>query len=158
MTTLTLGRKSLFTIIHRLNGSSLGDSSTSVNEHFNHFYEKTTNCINLHFPKKKVSKSQLKLRSKPWINSYTQRLMNYRDKLFHAMNKNLATPSNKYLYHKFRNRVVSEQCQGKIYHSKIILKFIKPNMKMLWSDIKSTLNLNLTLGRLLVHIVFLYSF
>ena len=105
--------------------SSLSDSSISVNEHFNHFCKKTTNCINLHVPKKKVQKSQLKLRSKPWIKSSTQTLMNYRNKLFHTMNKNL-TPSNKYLYRKFRNRAVSEQRQGKIHYFKIILKFIKP--------------------------------
>ena len=36
--------------------SSLSDSNISVNEHFIHFYKKTTNCIYIHVPKKKVSK------------------------------------------------------------------------------------------------------
>ena len=37
----------------------ISDSSISVNEHFNHFYGKTTNCVNLHVPKKKVSKKSV---------------------------------------------------------------------------------------------------
>ena len=65
--------------------------------------------------------------------------MNYRDKLFHAMNKN-PTPSNKYLYRKFRSRVVSEQRQGKIHHFKNYFEVHKTSMKMLWSGIKSTVN------------------
>ena len=120
--------------------SSLSDSSISVNEHFNHFHKKTTNCINLHVPKKKVSKNPLKLRSKPWINSYTQRLMDYRHKLFHTMNKT-PTPSNKYLYHKFKNHIVSEQCQGKVRYFKNYFEVHKTNMKMLWSGIKSIVNM-----------------
>ena len=45
--------------------------------------------------------------------SEAQRLINYRDKLFNNMIKNLS-PSNKYLYKKFRNRVLSEQRREKI--------------------------------------------
>ena len=50
-----------------INWSSLSDANTSVNEHFNYFYKKTTDCINLlHVQKKKVTKNMLKLQSKPW--------------------------------------------------------------------------------------------
>ena len=66
--------------------------------------------------------------------------MNYRDKLFHTMNKN-PTPSNKYLYRKLRNRVVSEQRQGKIRYFKNYFEVHKTNMKMLWSGIKSIVNM-----------------
>ena len=59
MTTLALGRKSLFTVIRKLNGHPFSVSSISVNEHFNHFYKKTTNCINPHVPKRKVSKKSV---------------------------------------------------------------------------------------------------
>ena len=92
--------------------SFLDNSDVSINDHFNTFYEKTTECINNHLPKKKVSKKDLKLRSKPWINNETQRLKNYRDERFYNMIKN-PSPSNKYIYRKFRNLVVSEQCRGK---------------------------------------------
>ena len=56
------------------------------------------------------------------------------------MNKN-PTPSNKYLYHKFRNRAVSEQRQGKIHYFKNYFEVHKTNMKMLWSGIKSIVNM-----------------
>ena len=56
------------------------------------------------------------------------------------MNKN-PTPSNKYLYRKFRNRVVSEQCQEKINYFKNYFEVHKTNMKMLWSGIKSIVNM-----------------
>ena len=36
-----------------INWSSLFDSNKSVNEHFNYFYKKTTDCLNLHVQKKK---------------------------------------------------------------------------------------------------------
>ena len=51
----------------------------------------------------------LKLQSKHGINSHIKKLMNYRDKLFDTMIKT-PSPSNRYLYKKFRNRVVPEQC------------------------------------------------
>ena len=53
------------------------------------------------------------------------------------MNKN----PNTYLYRKFRNRVVSEQRQGKIRYFKNYFKVHKTNMKMLWSGIKSIVNM-----------------
>ena len=77
--------------------SFLDNSDVSINGHFNTFYEKTTECISNHIPKKKVSKKDLKLRSKPWINNETQRLINYRDKLFNNMIKN-PSPSKKNIY------------------------------------------------------------
>ena len=65
----------------------------------------------MYFPKK-VTKNGLKLRSKPWVNTRIQKLMHYRGKLFTNMNRNL-TLSNRYLYKKFRNRVVAEQLKQK---------------------------------------------
>ena len=75
--------------------------------------------------------------------------MTYRDKLFKKM-INHPTPSYKYLYSKFRNRVVSEQRKGKIkyfqnYFEKYFQNYFekyKSNTKMLWSGIKSVVNTN----------------
>ena len=55
------------------------------------------------------------------------------------MTKNPST-TNKYLYHKFRNRVVSEQRKGKIKYFQSYFEKNKTNMKMLWTGIKSTVN------------------
>ena len=124
-----------------LDWSTLNNPSVSVNDHFDFFYEKRSTCIDSHVPRKRVTKRKLKLRTKPWINSEIQRLMTYRDKLFKKM-INHPTPSNKYLYSKFRNRVVTEQRKGKIKYFQNYFEKHKSNMKMLWSGIKSVINTN----------------
>ena len=48
--------------------------------------------------------------------------------------------SNRYLYKKFRNRVVSEQCREKISYFQNYFETHKTNIKMLWSGIKSIVN------------------
>ena len=67
--------------------------------------------------------------------------MTYRDKLFKKM-INHPKPSSKYLYSKFRNRVVTEQRKGKIKYFQNYFEKHKSNMKMLWSGIKSVINTN----------------
>ena len=61
------------------------------------------------------------------------------DKFFKKMIKN-PTPENKYLYSKFRNQVVSEQCKSKIKYYQNYFEKHKTNMKMLWAGIKSIVN------------------
>ena len=87
--------------------SFLDNSDVSIHDHFNKFYEKTTECINNHIPEKKVSKKDIKVRSEPQINNETQRLMNYRDKLFHNMVKN-PPPSNIYV-HIYRKHIYIQE-------------------------------------------------
>ena len=111
--------------------SSLDDTNLSVNvKHFDDFYKKTNECISLHVPKKKVTKNGLKLISIPWVNTRIQKFMHYRDKLFANMNRN-STPSNGYLYKKFRNKLVAEQRKSKIDYFKKYSETNKTNMKML---------------------------
>ena len=95
-----------------LDWSFLHNYELSVNDKFDNFYTKSVACIDSHFPKEKVTRKNIKLRTKPWINGEIQKLMSCRDKLFIKMN-NGPTESNKYLYRKFRNRVVPEQCKEK---------------------------------------------
>ena len=132
---LTLLKKNLFNI----DWSSLNDQSLSVDDHFNNFYAETSSCIDSHVPKKNVTKRDLKLRTKPWINADIQKLMHYRDKYFQKMKSN-PSASNKYLYHKFRNRVVSEQHRGEIKYFQNCFEKHKTNMKILWNGIKSIIN------------------
>ena len=119
-----------------LDWTSLDNTSLSATDHFDNFYAKTTECVNSRIPKKKVTKKALKLRSKPWINSNIQKLMHYRDKYFKSMTKNPST-ANKYLYCRFRNKVVSEQRKGKIKYFQSYFEKNNTNMKMLWTGIKS---------------------
>ena len=87
-----------------------------------------------------ISNSLLKLRTKPSINSDIQKLMSYRDKLFAKMVKS-PSAANKYLYSKFRNRVVSEQRKSKTEYYQNYFENHKTNMKMLWTGIESIIHL-----------------
>ena len=51
------------------------------------------------------------------------------------------TPSNKYLYSKFRNRVVSEQRKSRIRYFQNYFDKNTTNMKMLWTGIRSMVNM-----------------
>ena len=93
--------------------SILDNTDLSANDDFNYIYDEITSCIELHVSKKRITSKVLKLRTKPWINNDIQRIMSYRDKLLNKMVQS-PTLSNKYLYSKFRNRVVSEQRKSKI--------------------------------------------
>ena len=64
-----------------------------------------------------------------------------RNKFFKKMVKN-PTPENKYMYSKFRNRVVSEQRKFKIKYYQNYFEKHKTNMKMLLAGIKSIVNVN----------------
>ena len=74
--------------------------------------------------------------------------MTNRDNLLRKLNDNF-TVSNKYLFNKFRNRVVSEQRKSKKKYFHDFFQRHESNLKMLWSGIRSTVNIrnksNLTL-------------
>ena len=93
-----------------------------------------------HVPIKKLSKKDLKFLSKPWINLKIQRLIKYRDKLLRKLNRKF-THNNEYLYKKFRNRVVNELRTSKTKYYNQYFAEHKSNMKMLWSGIKSIINI-----------------
>ena len=50
------------------------DMSRTVDDNFDYFHSKTTSCMEYHLPKKRVTKRNLKLRTKPWIGSKIQNL------------------------------------------------------------------------------------
>ena len=79
----------------------------SIDNKFDYFYETLSNLVDKHVPSKKMTKKDIKLRSKPWITSKIVRLIRYRDRLKKKLKRKF-TPDNEFLYNKFRNRVVSE--------------------------------------------------
>ena len=104
------------------------------------FCEKVSTCVDFHASVKKMNKKDLKLHDKHWINPKIQRLMKYRDKLLCKLNKK-DTKNGGYLYKKFRNRVVSELRSSKIKYYNFYFTEHKSNMKMLWSRIRSIMNI-----------------
>ena len=96
--------------------------------------------VDHHVQLKNLSKKDLKFLSKPWINLKIQRLIKYRDKLMRKLNRKF-THNNEYLYKKFRNRVVNELRTSKTKYYNQYFAEHKSNMKMLWSGIKSIINI-----------------
>ena len=66
--------------------------------------------------------------------------MTYRDNLLKKLNEKF-TVSNKCLYNKFRNRVVSEQRKSKKKYFHDFFQRHQSNIKMLWSGIRSIVNI-----------------
>ena len=58
-----------------------------MNSKFDTLYEKVHETAIKHVPLKKVTPKQLKLRSKPWIDSHIQKLIKHRDRLLHKLRK-----------------------------------------------------------------------
>ena len=59
------GKEKLIYDYSLIDWTSLSDPQIIVDDHFDYLYEKTSECIDTHVPKKKVTKKYLKLRSKP---------------------------------------------------------------------------------------------
>ena len=112
------------------------DLDIDVNRMFDEFHDNLAALIERHAPLKKVSKKNLKLKSKPWINDNIQKLIKYRDRLSRKF-KRTRSKNDEYLYKKFCNRVVAENRKSKTnYFYRYFTKY-HGNMKMLWSGIKS---------------------
>ena len=111
----------------------------NLNCKFEMFYDNLSSCVNHHVPTKKMTKKDLKFHTKPWITSKNKNLIKYRDKLMRKLNKKY-TLDNEYLSKKFRNHVVSEFRTSRInYYNKYFTED-KKNMKMLWTGIRSIIN------------------
>ena len=64
-----------------LNFEYLNANPTDVNAKFNRFLANLNEIVSKHAPLKKLTKRDLKLRNKPWINSRIQKMMRLRDSL-----------------------------------------------------------------------------
>ena len=106
---------------------------------FEKFYEKLHHTVIEHAPLRKVTPMQLKLRSKPWINTHIQKLVKQRDRRFRKLRKSHSRDMEE-LYKKFRNRVVSENRKSKIKYFENYFSTNKANMKNLWTGIKTIIN------------------
>ena len=72
------------------------------------------------------------------LQTIIQKLVRYRDKLLWKLNKKF-TEAGKYLHKKFRNKVVNELKSCRINYNNYFTEH-KANMKMLWNDIESIIN------------------
>ena len=59
----------------------LNDDNVSVDDKFTSFYEGVSSLVDKHVPSKKMTRKEIKLQSKPWINFKIAKLIKYRDRL-----------------------------------------------------------------------------
>ena len=68
-----------FTVI---NWENISNTNLDANTKFNIFYDKISQFINSHVPRRKLSKREIKLSTKPWITKEILAKMHYRDKVY----------------------------------------------------------------------------
>ena len=78
---------------------------TDVDSQFNDFYWRLEGCVDRHVPLKKLSKKDIKLKSKPWITRAIMKMINERSKLFKRKKRQPMHENVKILYNLFRNKV-----------------------------------------------------
>ena len=90
-------KRSLFKIFKLWNFGILHDSNAAANEKLNCFYDKLSNLVDTCVPSERITPKEMKLRSKPQINSKIIKLIKYHDRLKRKM-KHKLTIENEPLY------------------------------------------------------------
>ena len=93
-------------------------------------------------PRRKLSKREIKLSTKPWITQEILAKMQYRDKVYSQVLKcNQPDPNMTLLYKKLRNSVKDI----KIFKSNYLKNYFlcnRNNMRKIWSGIRSIINVS----------------
>ena len=89
---------------------------------FDTFVGELNSLTHKHAPIKEISRKELKLIEKPWINSKIRKMMRIRDKILLKLKKK-PTDDNLNLYKKIRNRVSNElkESKSRYFHNFFIL-------------------------------------
>ena len=94
----------------------------------------------MHASLKKLTKNDLKLRNKPWINNRIKKMMRLRDKLLKRIRKR-PDAAAKHLYKQFKNCVAVELKERKKKYFQNYFNVNTNNMKLLWTGIKSIISI-----------------
>jgi len=113
---------------------------TDVNELYEEFITKLNSCVDKHAPIKKLTKREMKIKSKPWITMNVRKLIDQRNKLFNRRKRQPNNNNIKTLYNLFRNRVNREIKKAKKYYFKVYFEENKNNIKQTWKGIKDIIN------------------
>ena len=112
--------------------------ANSVDESFNSFFTQFSNLLNNHAPIIKLSKRQLKLKSKPWITKDLLTSMKIQDNYFSDF-KECSSPGLKHYLHSkykaYRNRIVSLlRISKKLYYRDFFFSNSR-NLKKTWEGV-----------------------
>ena len=111
-----------------------------MNAKFNRFLASLDEIVRNYAPLKKLTKRDLKLRNKPWINSRIQKMMHLRDNILKRLRRK-PDATQSLLYKKFRNRVAIELKASKANYFHNYFEENSKNMKLLWIGIKSIISI-----------------
>lgn len=85
-----------------------------TNGKFDLLYDEVDSACKVHVPKKRLSKKEVKISSKPWITKEIFAKMKHRDNLYSKLLKSKQpNPNLYYLNKKFRNRVDKDMKDSK---------------------------------------------
>ena len=135
-----LNQDSLMNDFEKVDLSYINEDRLDVNEKFNRFLCNLDELVKFHAPLKKLSKGDIKLRNKPWINRRIKKMMRIRDRLFKKLRKK-NDQSLVDIYKKFRNRVAISLKESKADYYYNYFQKNSNNMKQLWSGIKSVIDI-----------------
>ncbi len=100
-------QESFLADFNNLNFDYLNDNQSDINLKFNKFLVTLESIVEKHAPLKKLTKKDIRLQNKPWINSKIRKMMKFRDKLLKKLKKK-PDPVVSLAYKQFRNRVACE--------------------------------------------------
>ena len=104
------------------------------------FYENLSSLVGKHAPVRKMTRKEVKIYAKPWINQKIIKLIKYRDKLKWKI-KRKPTVDNEHLYKKVQNQIANKiKASRSAYHNRYFQTH-KDNIKKLWSGIRSIINI-----------------
>ena len=110
------------------------------NSLFRDFYLRLKGCSDRHAPIRKLNAKEVKLRSKPWINSDLAKMIKIKNKLFERKKRQPLNENIKVLYNRFRNRVDRELKKSKKSHYTEYFNEHSSNIRKTWQGIKSIVN------------------
>ena len=118
----------------------------------NNFHQHINYLLDEFAPYKKLSKKDLKLKSKPWINNLILNQMNIRDNLLHKYskmkNKDNVTAIIIYDdYKKIRNKITKLKRDSKVDYYQRFIDENKKKSPAIWTGIRSIVNLKNTLRK-----------
>ena len=96
-------------------------------------------------PTSKMTRKNIKLYIKPWVNQKIVKLIKYRHRLKRKF-KRRPTTEKEYLFKKIRNRVVYELKASRAAYHQRYFQSHKDNMKKHWSGIRSIINIKQNCG------------
>ena len=122
-------------------------NQNQTNKFFKLFFHIFETFLDTYAPLKKLSNSEMKLLSKPWITHEIMTSIKIKDKIYKKLLKSKNSQQNERLYSdfkRFRDRINILTRNSKANHYQNFFQEHKQNMLKTWEGIKSIININTT--------------